>query len=71
MTFKQAIAKLTRTINHAAIQAIHDDVEPLCKTRTDGNGGNETTLYDWLASGEYCTSDTAQSIADEWDALID
>jgi len=78
MTFQQAVKHLagndgtynTRT-SDPAIQVVFDAVEPLCKTATDGNDGNETTLFDWLLEGAYHTSDTPQSIADEWDELTE
>jgi hypothetical protein len=52
-----------------ALRVVFDAVEPLCKTRTDGNDGAETTLWEWLECGQYHASDTPQSIAAEWDAL--
>jgi len=72
MTFRQAIRKLARgEKTRAAIRAVFDAVEPLCRTRTDGNGGEETELWEWLESGEYHTDDTPQQLAAEWDALTE
>jgi hypothetical protein len=68
MEFKQALEKaIDGQRVHAIFQAIHDAVAPLCKTTTDGNGGEETTLLDWLESGQYNDTDTPESIAEEWD----
>lgn len=69
-TFRQAIVQaIKHNKSLHVIDAIYNAVRPLCNTETDGNGGNETTLYEWLESGEYHKSDTPQSIAAEWDNL--
>jgi len=71
MNFKTAIKnEMSNKGNHDAnIQAIYDAVEPLCKTATDGNDGETTTLHDWLDDGQYSESDTPESLAGDWDAL--
>lgn len=51
------------------IQALHDEVEPLTKTATDGNGGIDTTLYDWLFDGKYDGTETAEGLAEDWNEL--
>lgn len=71
MNFKQAVAQMVEGNNSDdVVQVIFDAVEPLCKTSTDGNGGETTYLWDWLReTGGYTGSETAKSIAREWDSL--
>lgn len=71
MNFKQAVAQMVEGNNSDdVVQVIFDEVEPLCKTSTDGNGGETTHLWDWLReTGGYTGKETPQSIASEWDSL--
>ena len=70
MEFKQAVEQMaTGEKSDEAIQAIHDAVEPLCKTDTQGENGT-TPLWDWLSeTGGYHGTETPASIAREWDSL--
>ena len=61
---------MANEINETAFQAKYDEVERLCNTATDGDGGTATTLGDWMREGNWDTMD-AQDIAAEWDALSD
>jgi len=71
MNFKQAVKQMaTGEKSETAIQAIFDAVEPKCKTSTDGDNGETTTLWDWLSeTGGYSGKETPTSIAREWDSL--
>jgi len=71
MTFKQAVKQMaTGEKTDEAVQAIFDAVEPKCKTSTDGDNGETTTLWDWLSeTGGYTGRETPTSIAREWDKL--
>ena len=71
MEFIQAVKAMSEyNVSDAAIRAIYDEVEPLCKTTTDGNDGQETTLWDWLSeTGGYTGNETPDGIAQEWDDL--
>jgi len=71
MNFKQAVKQMaTGEKSETAIQAIFDAVEPKCKTSTDGDNGETTTLWDWLSeTGGYHGTETPASIAREWDKL--
>ena len=71
MTFRCAVLQMAQNdVSDAAIQAIYDAVEPLCKTETDGHGGETTTLWEWLSqTGGYHGDETPASIAAEWDNL--
>ena len=53
----------------SSIDAIFEEVEPLCRTATDGGTDAETTLWDWLYNGEYDPTNTPESLASEWDNL--
>lgn len=46
----------------------YEATESLCKTQTDGNDGNETTLADWMREGNWQTMTPAEMAA-EWDSL--
>ena len=71
MNFKQAVNQMaTGEKSETAIQSIFDAVEPKCKTSTDGDNGETTTLWDWLSeTGGYSGKETPTSIAREWDSL--
>jgi len=71
MKFQDAVKAMANyEKSDAAIQAIYDAVEPLCKTATDGNNGDATTLQDWLReTGGYTGNETPESISQEWDEL--
>ncbi len=71
MNFKQAVKQMaTGEKTDDAVQAIFDAVEPKCKTSTNGENGETTTLWDWLsATGGYTGNETPASIALEWDKL--
>jgi len=71
MNFKQAVNQMaTGEKTDEAVQAIFDAVEPKCKTSTDGDNGETTTLWDWLsATGGYNGKETPTSVAREWDQL--
>lgn len=73
MTFQEAIQALAQgrgidpepewdaTIDEAR-HVVAVEVASLCKTDTDGIG-------DWISAGDYSGSETAESIAVEWDSL--
>lgn len=71
MKFKQAIKQMvTGEKSDDAVKTIFDAVEPKCKTSTDGENGESTTLWDWLSEiGGYTGKETSTSIAREWDNL--
>ncbi len=71
MNFKQAVKQMaTGEKSYEAIQAILEAVELKCKTSTDGDNGETTTLWDWLSeTGGYTGNETPTSIAREWDSL--
>lgn len=71
MNIKNAIRQMaTGEKTDEAIQAIYDAVEPKCKTSTDGDNGETTTLWDWLSeTGGYTGNETPARIAHEWDSL--
>ena len=50
------------------IDELYNDINPLCETETQGEGGN-TTLWDWLYQGDYSGDETAEALAAEWDKL--
>lgn len=46
----------------------YEQTELLCKTQTDGNNGEETTLADWMREGMWQEM-TPEQMATEWDEL--
>ena len=75
MDFKIAIETLHAGCDSATeticLREIHDTVAPLCNTPIATEG--ETSLFDWLAEGDWSgepdSSDFAENIAAEWDEL--
>lgn len=49
-------------------QQVYEATEALCKSATDGGKDHDTTLYDWMLSGDWETMTPAQ-MASEWDSM--
>jgi hypothetical protein len=47
---------------------VYEATAALCKTSTDGNNGQETTLADWMQEGDWQNM-TPADMAAEWDEL--
>ena len=77
MNYKMAVETLhagcDRDTQSQCLREIYETVEPLCNTPTAPEG--ETSLYDWLAEGDWSgkpdADDFAENIAAEWDALTE
>ena len=71
MNFEQAVKQMAiGNKSDEAIQVIFDAVGPECKTSTDDDDGETTTLWDWLsATGGYTGNETPEDLAQEWDEL--
>lgn len=76
VSFKTAIKRLATnpTKNRERlVDVINAAVEPLCKTNTYNDEGSDahTHLQDWIAEGDFTGDETPNSIASEWDNLVD
>ena len=68
MNFEQAIQVAGNGMSDETLAALHSAVEPHCATETRPTDGT-TTLYEWLAEGDYSGNETPEALAAEWDEL--
>lgn len=73
MSFDKAIEYTARLGSRypRVIETLYKAVAPICTTETDPPDDTTTSLYDWLAEGDYTGNETPESLAQEWDALSD
>lgn len=68
MNFKQALTIMVNgtddgDLRYEAVNVIESEVAVVSK-----RGDPDSSLQDWIASGQYKLTDTAETIAAEWDA---
>ena len=58
-----------RDLEKLCIDILYAEIAPLCETPTCEQ--NKTSLYDWLAEGDWSRSEDtdAETVAQEWDDL--
>jgi hypothetical protein len=55
-------------MTNKSFSQVYEATESLCKTATNGNDGQETTLADWMQEGDWQNM-TPEQMAAEWDEL--